>query len=127
MIKVEMTVFEMVTLCSLGINAELRARIVAALEDAVGSGSTKEDKNTKYRFNLLSYNPERKIPVITEVRAAYNWGLKEAKDWVENANPDNMIWSTTPWMSYDKAFDLRDVLHDLGCACGPIVKHSPKS
>lgn len=121
MINVEMTVFEMVTLCSLGINAELQARIIAALEKAVGSTG-----NEQYRFNLLSYNPERKIPVIKEVRMAFNWGLREAKEWVENANPDNMIWSTTPWMSYNKAFDLKEMLFQLGCNCSPLVKEFPK-
>lgn len=121
MINVEMTVFEMVTLCSLGINAELRARIIAALEKAVGSTG-----NEQYRFNLLSYNPERKIDVIKEVRKAFYWTLRETKEWVENANPDNMIWSTTPWMEYNKAFDLKDMLFQLGCQCGPIVKDVPK-
>ena len=75
-----MTVFEMVTLCSLGINAELRTRIIAALEKAVGSTGSEQ-----YRFNLLSYNTDRKIPAIKAVRMAFNWGLKEAKEWVENA------------------------------------------
>lgn len=116
MIKVEMTVFEMVTLCSMGINAELQARIVAALEDAVGSGSTKEDKNKKYRFSLLSYNPERKIPVIKEIRAAYHWGLKETKDWVEQAE------SITPPDYYDNAYNLRATLVALGCFCGQLVE-----
>lgn len=122
MINVEMTVFEMVTLCSFGINAELRARIIAALEKAVGSTGDEQ-----FRFNLLSYNAGHKIPAIKAVRLAFNWGLREAKEWVENANPDNMIWSTTPWMEYNKALDLRDALHDLGCHCGPIVKEAPKS
>lgn len=123
MIKVEMTVFEMVTLCSLGINAELQARIIAALEKAVGSTGDEQ-----YRFNLLSYNSDRKIDVIKEVRTAFNWGFREAKEWAENANPDAAwIWSTTPWMSYNKAFDLREMLHQLGCNCGPIVKELPKS
>lgn len=120
MINVEMTVFEMVTLCSLGINAELQARIIAALEKAVGSSLEKAVGSTgdeQYRFNLLRYNPERKIPVIKEVRMAFNWGLKEAKEWVENADPDVMIWSTTPWMEYNNAHDLRNTLIDLGCAC----------
>ena len=121
MIKVEMTVFEMVTLCSLGINAELQARIIAALEKAVGSTGSEQ-----YKFNLLGYHPERKIPVIKEVRMAFNWGLREAKEWVENANPDVMVWSTTPWMSYNKAFDLRETLIQLGCNCGPIVRESTK-
>lgn len=121
MISVEMTVFEMVTLCSFGINAELQARIIAALEKAVGC--TNEDE--KYRFNLLSYDTERKIPVIKAVRLAFNWGLREAKEWVENANPDNAIWSTTPWMSHSDASSLRRTLNDLGCGCGPILKHFP--
>lgn len=132
MINVEMTVFEMVTLCSLGVNVELRARIIAALEKAVGSaalekavGST-DTGEEKFRFNLINYNPERKIPVIKALRMVFNWSLREAKDWVENANPDVMTWSTTPWMEYNKAFDLNNALRDLGCACGPIMRDVPK-
>lgn len=38
MIEVKMTVFEMVTLCSMGINSELKTRIIEALEKAVLCG-----------------------------------------------------------------------------------------
>lgn len=125
MISVEMTVAEMVKLCgNVSVDHALRDRIIAALEKAVESTSANGEN---YRFNLLSYNPERKIPVIKALRMVFNWSLREAKDWVENADPDAMTWSTTPWMEYNKAFDLNNALRDLGCACGPIMKESPQS
>jgi ribosomal protein L7/L12 len=119
MINVEMTVTEMVNMCGLlSLSSELRQRIIAALEKATKPVS--ETNPISYRFNLLDYNPERKIAVIKEVRLAFNWGLREAKDWVENANPDNMVWSTTPWMTRENAVSLRDRLIALDCACGPV-------
>lgn len=124
MISVEMTVAEMVKLCgNFSVDHALRERIIAALEKAVESASANSEQ---YRFNLLSYNPEHKIPAIKAVRMAFNWGLREAKEWVEYANPDALVWSTTPWMSYDKALDLRDALHDVGCDCGPLVRGTTK-
>lgn len=121
MIEVQMTVFEMVTLCSMGINSELQTRIIEALEKAVGSGSTKEDKTKKYRFSLLSYDVKDKIPVIETVRAAYKWDLKKAKDWVEQAAP------VTPSDYYEDAYVLRSALVAWGCVCGPLVEDTTKS
>lgn len=119
MISVEMTVSEMLDVYSrLGVGVELRSRIATALELAVKSGS---NTTRQYRFNLLDYNPERKIPVIKAVRLAFNWSLREAKDWVENANPDHQAWSTTPWMSRDSARLLRDNLKAMDCACSDLM------
>jgi ribosomal protein L7/L12 len=121
MINVEMTVAEMVTLCGMmSINSELRQRIIAALEKATKPVS--ETNPISYRFNLLDYNPERKIPVIKEIRTTFNWGFREAKDWVENVNPE-AIWSITPYMTRENAVSLRDRLIALGCECGPVIQH----
>lgn len=119
MISIEMTVAEMLDVYSrLGVSTGLKSRIAAALELAVKSES---NTTVRYRFNLLDYNANRKIPVIKEVRMAFSWGLREAKDWVENANPDNHTWSTTPWMSRDSARILRDNLRAMDCACSDLI------
>lgn len=121
MISVEMTAAEMLDVYSrLGVGAGLRNRIAAALELAVKSGS---NTATRYRFNLLDYDPTRKTPVIKELRTAFNWCLREAKDWVENANPDNHTWSTTPWMSREDAVRLRDKLLAVNCYCSVLVDY----
>jgi ribosomal protein L7/L12 len=122
MISVEMTLSEMVTLCGFGINPELRERIIAALEKATNQVPETNSNSLSYRFNLLDYNPERKIPIIKEMRTAFGWGLREAKDWVENVNPE-AIWSITPYMTRENAVSLRDRLIALGCECGPVIQH----
>lgn len=120
MIAIEMTVAEMVNLCSnVSVDSGLRKRLVSALEKAVASTGDEQ-----YKFNLMSYNPKNKIDVIKVVRLAFGWGLKESKEWVEKADVHNNGWCSTPWMEYNRAFDLREALIRLGCTCDPIVKYS---
>lgn len=80
MIKVEMTVFEMVTLCSIGINSELQARIIAALEKAVGGGSKLGDSTLT--FHSLK-NTGNFIECIKILRKHTGMGLKEAKTFMD--------------------------------------------
>lgn len=87
MIKVEMTVFEMVTLCSIGINSELQARIIAALEKAVEGGSKPVEDGSKLGNNTFTLHSLRHagnfIECIKILRKHTGMGLKEAKTFMD--------------------------------------------
>ena len=89
MISVEMTVFEMVTLCSLGINAELQARIIAALEKATNQA----EKVGKSVLRVYSINNGRFIDCIKIIRKHTDMGLREAKNFMDVVRGDYVPYS----------------------------------
>ena len=77
MIKIDLTVREAVDL-AIYCPAEMREKIVAALESALGS---KEQYHVTITGGMTTNN---RIPCIKAVRQHTEWGLKEAKDWTDD-------------------------------------------
>jgi large subunit ribosomal protein L7/L12 len=50
---------------------------------AAGAGAAKEEEQTEFKVTLLSVGEGKKIPVLKELRALTNLGLKEAKDIID--------------------------------------------
>ena len=78
MIKVEMTVREMLNIIALqGTSGDLADRIISALEVACGQNQYKTVTITG------GMNLDNRIPCIKAIRLNTGWGLKEAKDWTD--------------------------------------------
>ena len=76
MIKIDLTVREAVDL-AIYCPAEMREKIVAALESAI-------DGKEQYHVTITSgMTTNNRIPCIKAVRQHTGWGLKEAKDWTD--------------------------------------------
>jgi large subunit ribosomal protein L7/L12 len=50
---------------------------------APAAGAAKEEEQTEFKVTLLSIGDGKKIPVLKELRALTNLGLKEAKDIID--------------------------------------------
>lgn len=78
MIKVEMTVREMLNIIALqGTSGDLANRIISALEVACGQNQYKTVTITG------GMNLDNRIPCIKAIRLNAGWGLKEAKEWTD--------------------------------------------
>ena len=78
MIKVEMTVREMLNIIALqGTSGDLADRIISALEMACGQNQYKTITITG------GMNLDNRIPCIKAIRLNTGWGLKEAKEWTD--------------------------------------------
>ena len=89
MIKVEMTVREMLNIIALqGTSGDLADRIISALEVACGQNQNKTITITG------GMNTDNRIACIKAIRLHTGWGLKEAKDW-----SDHLIgcWKYDKW------------------------------
>lgn len=78
MIKVEMTVREMLNIIALqGTSGDLADRIISALEVACGQNQNKTITITG------GMNTDNRIHCIKAIRLNTGWGLKEAKEWTD--------------------------------------------
>lgn len=78
MIKVEMTVREMLNIIALqGTSGDLADRIISALEVACNQNQYKTVTITG------GMNLDNRIPCIKAIRLNTGWGLKEAKEWTD--------------------------------------------
>jgi large subunit ribosomal protein L7/L12 len=55
----------------------------AAPGAAAAAAAPKEEEQTEFKVTLVSVGEGKKIPVLKELRALTNLGLKEAKDMIE--------------------------------------------
>jgi large subunit ribosomal protein L7/L12 len=69
------------------------------------------EAQTEFTVILASVHPDKKINVIKEVRAITGLGLKEAKDFTENAGPTKVIKESA---TKDEAETLKKRLEDAG-------------
>jgi large subunit ribosomal protein L7/L12 len=65
-----------------GVTAAAPVAVAAAAAGGAAAGAAAEEK-TEFTVVLKSFDAEKKIPVIKEVRAITGLGLKEAKELVE--------------------------------------------
>jgi hypothetical protein len=78
MIKVEMTIREMMNLVALmGTGSDLAERIICALES-----ETATNQRRQVTINR-GMSTDNRISCIKAIRLATGWGLKEAKDWTD--------------------------------------------
>lgn len=114
MINVGMTIREMVSIASNpSCNGDLYDRIIKALELATGNGKL------LVACDGLAYNVmhwDAKIPAIKSLRLATGWGLKDAKDWIEEAVNYKKTMFTKP-LDPEMAHRLCDELSKCGCSC----------
>lgn len=107
MISINMTIREAVAVASLPqCSGELYNRIVAAIEDKCGEGGR--------CVTIKAVGVNRRLDAIKAIRCYTGWGLKEAKDLVD----DVMAWNRTPgtgrsrdiFLDHEKAQYLLDEL-----------------
>lgn len=114
MINVGMTIREMVSLASNpGCSGDLYERIIKAIEEATGQTLM------MVACNGVQYNTQywdHKIAAIKSIRLSTGWGLKDAKDWIENCMTNYKTYYTCP-MAPEKARELKESLEKLGCSC----------
>ena len=78
MIKVEMTVREMMNLAALmGTGSDLVERIICALESETATNQRRKVTIT------CGMSTDNRIPCIKAIRLHSGWGLKEAKEWTD--------------------------------------------
>lgn len=113
MINVGMTIREIVSIASNpSCNSDLYERIIKALELATGN------EKMLVGCNGVTYNGDYwggKIAAIKSLRLATGWGLKDSKDWVEEALYNKTVF-TGP-LNPEVAEKLCDELQKYGCSC----------
>lgn len=114
MINVGMTIREMLSIASNpSCSGDLYERIIKALELA-----TKNQKlivgceGTNIPANLWN----QKIVAIKSIRLATGWGLREAKEWIEEAVNHKKVMFTGP-LDPEIAHQLCSELGQYGCLC----------
>ena len=113
MINVGMTIREMVSIASNpSCNGDLYDRIIKALELATGNEKLLVGCN-----GIVHNGPywDDKIPAIKSLRLATGMGLKDAKDWVEEAQYKKTVY-TKP-LDPEIAHKLCEELGNCGCSC----------
>ena len=114
MINVGMTIREMVSIASnSSCNGDLYERIIKALELATGN------EKLLVACNRVTYDGQYwdyKIPAIKSLRLATGMGLKDAKDWVEDAQYHSGTKYTGP-LDPEVAQKLCDELKKCGMDC----------
>jgi len=63
--------------------AAFMPQAAAAAPGAAAAAAPKEEEQTEFTVSLISVGEGKKIPVLKELRALTNLGLKEAKDMIE--------------------------------------------
>ena len=116
MINVGMTIREMVSIASNpSCNGDLYERIIKALELATGN-----EKLLVACNGLIGHidNPywDHKIAAIKSIRLATLTGLKDAKDWIEEAVNHGKTMYTKP-LDPEVAHKLCEELGKCGCSC----------
>ena len=114
MINVGMTIREMVSIASNpSCTGDLYDRIIKALELATGN------EKLLVACNGAQYDGQywdHKIAAIKSVRLSTGWGLKDAKDWIEEAVNYHKTMFTKP-LDPEVAHKLCDELAKCGCSC----------
>ena len=108
----ELTVLEAADLSRMleekwGVSAQAPAQVV--VEQAVPVPVA--EAQTEFTVILAAVNPDKKINVIKEVRSITGLGLKEAKDFTENAGPAKVIKESA---TKDEAEALKLRLQEAG-------------
>ena len=114
MINVGMTIREMVALASNpSCTGDLYERIIKALELATGN------EKLLVACNGVKYDGQfwgQKIAAIKSLRLATMWGLKDAKDWIEEVQYHTKTMFTGP-LDREVAKKLQRELEACGCSC----------
>lgn len=116
MINVGMTIREMVSIASNpSCNGDLYERIIKALELATGN-----EKLLVACDGLGNYSEpkcwDHKIAAIKSLRLSTGMGLKDAKDWIEEAVNYKKTMFTKP-LDPEVAHKLCEELGNCGCSC----------
>lgn len=114
MINIGMTIREMVSLAANpSCTGDLYERIIKAIEEATGNTMMMVACNgVRYDGQFWDH----KIAAIKSLRLSTGWGLREAKEWVENCMQNGRTYYTPP-MTAEKARELSESLEKLGCSC----------
>ena len=115
MINVGMTIREMVSIACKTDSNDLYERIIKALELATGN----EKLLVACNGLIGDVDPrywDHKIAAIKSIRLATLTGLKEAKDWIEEAVNYHKTMFTKP-LDPEVAHRLCDELGKCGCSC----------
>ena len=113
MINVGMTIREMVSIASKTDSPDLYERIIKAMEMATGN------EKLLVACNGVLVEPklwDHKIAAIKSIRLATLMGLKDAKDWIEEAVNYGKTMYTKP-LDPEVAHRLCDELAKCGCSC----------
>lgn len=114
MINIGMTIREMVSLASNpSCTGDLYERIINALEKATGTAKLLVACNG-VRYDAQFW--DQKIPAIKSLRLATGWGLKDAKDWIEEVQYHSKTIFTGP-LDPEVANKLKAELEACGCSC----------
>lgn len=114
MISFGMTIREMIALASNpSCTSDLYERIVKAIEEAAGQTMMMVACNG-VRYSTPYW--DHKIAAIKSLRISTGWGLKDAKDWIENCMSNGRTYYTCP-LNAEKARELKESLEKLGCSC----------
>ena len=114
MINVAMTIREMVSIAAKTDSPDLYERIIKAMEMATGN-----EKLLVACNGVLVGDPKywhHKIAAIKSIRLATLTGLKDAKDWIEEAVNYGKTMYTKP-LDPEVAHRLCDELGKCGCSC----------
>ena len=113
MISVGMTIREMVSIAAKTDSHDLYERIIKALEMATGNEKLLVAcEGVNIPANLWNH----KIAAIKSIRLATLWGLKESKDWIEEAVNYKRTMYTNP-LDPEVAHRLCEELGKCGCLC----------
>lgn len=113
MINVGMTIREMISIASSTNSPDLYERIIKALEEATGNA-----KRIVRCYGVKHDGQywDHKIPAIKALRKATGMGLKDAKDWIEDAQYNSVGKFTGP-LNPEVAEQLLAELTACGCKC----------
>ena len=115
MINVGMTIREMVSIAAKTDSQDLYERIIKALELATGNEKLLVACNGLSGITEPRYW-DHKIAAIKSIRLATLTGLKDAKDWIEEAVNYRKTMFTKP-LDPEVAHRLCDELERCGCSC----------
>lgn len=115
MINVGMTIREMISVATATNSPDLYERIIKALEVATGNEKLLVACNGLNGF-MEPRNWDHKIAAIKSIRLATLTGLKDAKDWIEEAVNHDKTMYTKP-LDPEVAHRLCDELGKCGCSC----------
>lgn len=117
MIKVELSVREVLNMVSNGCSLDMFEKVVAALETAIGTPKTPgKMKVVADSVRVDGTNWDNKIHAVGALRNATGMGLREAKDWVEVCQY-NQGTNYSPALTHDAAEKLCSELKQYGMRC----------
>jgi len=115
MINVAMTIREMVSIAAKTDSPDLYERIIKALEVSTGNEKLMVACNGLSGF-IEPRHWDHRIAAIKSIRLATLTGLKDAKDWIEEAVNYGKTMYTKP-LDPEVAHRLCDELGKCGCSC----------